>query len=676
MSNARALRSRRNRPPDWNEATWRKRMNGKRPQQLTDLAEADRFQILIDAVKDYAIYLLDADGRVTTWNTGAQRFKGYRPDEIIGQHFSVFYTDEDRAIGLPARALHTAATEGRFEAEGWRVRKDGTRFWTHVVIDPVIGEDGGVIGYAKITRDISDKRAADDALMASERRFRLLVQAVRDYAIYMLDPQGNVTNWNAGAQAIKGYTAEEIVGRHFSLFYTEEDRAAGAPERALATARREGRFEGEAQRVRKSGERFWANVLIDPIYDEAGVLIGYAKVTRDITERRKAQAEIERARDALAQAQKLEAIGRLTGGVAHDFNNLLTVIRASADFLRRPDLSEEKRARYVDAIAETAGRAATLTGQLLAFARRQSLKPEVFDVGAQLTGLRQIIGTTLGSSAQLVLDLPEVPLLVEADPSQFETAVLNMVINARDAMPKGGQVRISAAAADRVPAVRGHAAAAGRFVAVEVADTGSGMTPDTITRIFEPFFTTKPVDKGTGLGLSQVYGFVKQSQGEVDVRSELGVGSVFTLYLPRSMAPAPAPHGPRPVDLGAVPARRILLVEDNQGVGHFAAGLLRELGQTVTWVGDGQTALELLAKDAAAFDLVFSDVVMPGMSGIELGHAVKARWPGLEVILTSGYSHVIAEEGSHGFELLRKPYSVDGLLAALRQAPAPAAPAP
>ena len=648
-------------------------MNEKRPQQLTDLTQADRFQLLIEAVKDYAIYLLDADGRVATWNTGAQRFKGYTAAEIIGQHFSVFYTDEDRAIGLPARALHTAATEGRFEAEGWRVRKDGTRFWTHVVIDPVRGEGGAVIGYAKITRDISDKRRIDEELAASERQFRLLVQGVRDYAIYMLDPQGVITNWNSGAQAIKGYTAEEIVGRHFSLFYTPEDQAAGGPEAALATALREGRFEGEAQRVRKSGERFWANVLIDPIYDDEGELIGYAKITRDITERRRAQEEIERARDALAQAQKLEAIGRLTGGVAHDFNNLLTVIRASADFLRRPDLSEEKRARYVDAIAETAGRAATLTSQLLAFARRQSLKPEVFDVGAQLKGLQQIIGTTLGSSAQVVLTLPPTPQLVEADPSQFETAVLNMVINARDAMPKGGQVRITARAADGVPAVRGHAACAGPFVAVEVADSGTGMTADTITRIFEPFFTTKAVDKGTGLGLSQVYGFAKQSHGEVDVRSELGKGAVFTLYLPRSMAQAPAPHAAPSVDLGPIPARKILLVEDNQGVGHFAAGLLRELGQTVTWVGDGQTALDLLAQDASAFDLVFSDVVMPGMSGIELGHAVKARWPDLEVILTSGYSHVIAEEGAHGFELLRKPYSVDGLLAALRQIPGGAA---
>ena len=275
---------------------------------------------------------------------------------------------------MPERALATAASEGRFECEGWRVRKDGTRFWTHVVIDPVISESGSLIGYAKITRDVSERRAIDKALHESEQRFRLLVQGVHDYAIYMLDPQGKVTNWNSGAQAIKGYQAAEIVGQHFSVFYTPEDRAAGVPGRALETALREGKFEGEALRVRKNGERFWANVVIDPNHDDQGNLLGFAKVTRDVTEKRRAQDEIDRAREALVQAQKMEAIGRLTGGVAHDFNNLLTVIRASADFLRRPDLSDEKRKRYVDAIASTAERAAVLTSQLLAFARRQPLQ--------------------------------------------------------------------------------------------------------------------------------------------------------------------------------------------------------------------------------------------------------------------------------------------------------------
>jgi PAS domain S-box-containing protein len=636
---------------------------------LNDLAQAERFQLLVESVKDYAIYLLDADGRVATWNLGAQRFKGYAAEEIVGQHFSVFYTDEDRAAGLPARALATAVSEGRFEAEGWRVRKDGTLFWTHVIIDPVLGEGGQVIGYAKVTRDVSERRDAERALYESEQRFRLLVQGVQDYAIYMLDPEGHISNWNAGAEAIKGYRAEEVVGRHFSVFYTPEDQAAGRPAAALATALREGKFQGEAQRVRKSGERFWANVVIDPIHDERGRLLGFAKVTRDVTEKRRTEAELEQSREALFQAQKMEAIGRLTGGVAHDFNNLLTVIRASADFLRRPNLSPEKRERYVQAIAETAERATVLTGQLLAFARRQPLQPEVFDINARLRGLLQIIGTTIGSSVGMQIDLPEEALLVEADPSQFETAILNIVINARDAMPRGGHIRVSSKAVNALPAVRGHAAAIGAFVAVSIADTGGGIPPETLARIFEPFFTTKPVDKGTGLGLSQVHGFAKQSRGDIDVRSEVGAGTTFVLYLPRSLGVAPAPAAGLGEDLATLPARTILLVEDNEGVGSFAAGLLKELGQTVTWAGDGHAALEILETRAAEFDLVFSDVVMPGISGLEMAEVIRQRWPDLEVILTSGYSHILAEEGSHGFTLLKKPYSVHSLLGALRQDP-------
>jgi PAS domain S-box-containing protein len=635
-------------------------------RRVTDLAQADRFQLLVDAVKDYAIYLLDVDGRVATWNTGAQLFKGYTAEEIIGRHFSTFYTEEDRAAGLPDRALRTAAENGRFESEGWRLRKDGTRFWTHVVIDPVI-EAGEVIGYAKITRDVSEQRAADRALYESEQRFRLLVQGVKDYAIYMLDPEGNITNWNAGAEAIKGYAADDIIGQHFSLFYTPEDREAGAPARALATALREGKFSGEAQRVRKNGERFWASVLIDPIRDDAGQLLGFAKVTRDITEKRRAEEELERSREALVQAQKMEAIGRLTGGVAHDFNNLLTVIRASADFLRRPNVSEEKRARYVEAIAETAERAATLTGQLLAFARRQPLQPEIFDVCVRLRGLQRIIGSMIGSSVTIQNDLPETEHVVEADPTQFDTAVLNMVINARDAMPRGGTIRIGARIVDGVPAVRGHAAASGAFVAVDISDDGSGMSPETLQKIFEPFFTTKPVDKGTGLGLSQVYGFAKQSRGEIDAASQLDVGTTFTLYLPSAAGQVTtvAASAAQPANMSNAPRRRVLLVEDNEGVGKFAAGLLKELGQAVTWVGDGQAALKALNNDPEGFDLVFTDVVMPGINGLELAQLIQQQRPDLQIVLTSGYSHVIAEQGAQGFPLVRKPYSIDSLLAIL-----------
>ena len=633
------------------------------PRLLSDLAEAERFQLLIEAITDYALYLLDPQGHVASWNPGAQRFKGYTADEIIGRSFSTFYTEEDRAAGLPARALRIATAEGRFEAEGWRVRKDGTRFWTHVVIDPVFAEDGSILGFAKITRDISEKKLADDALRKAEQRFRLLIQGVRDYAIYMLDPEGRVTNWNAGAEAIKGYTAEEIIGRHFSQFYTPEDRDRGEPQRALATALREGKFQGEAQRMRKNGERFWANVLIDPIHDDLGELIGFAKITRDITERRRAEEELERSREALNQAQKIEALGRLTGGVAHDFNNLLTVIRASAELLQRPGLGEEKRLRYTQAIVDTANRAALLTTQLLAFARRQPLSPEIFDVGVRLRGMQHIMKTTVGSAIALELRLPETPSLVDTDPSQFETAVLNMVINARDAMPAGGAITLSVRASEPAPS-QGEDAAG--FVAIDIADTGTGMSAETTAQIFEPFFTTKAVGKGTGLGLSQVYGFAKQSGGEVEVHSVLGEGTRFTLCLPRAVREAASAGPEDQADFTAVPNRSVLLVEDNESVGAFARGLLEELGQTVTWAVDGQKALEILEQRRDDFDLVFSDVVMPGMSGIELGREIRRHWPALQVVLTSGYSHILAAEQDHGFQLLDKPYSVDGLVSILQ----------
>jgi PAS domain S-box-containing protein len=487
------------------------------------------------------------------------------------------------------------------------------------------------------------------------------VEGVRDYAIYMLSPEGIVSNWNAGAEAIKGYRADEIVGQHFSRFYTEEDRARGAPAAALATALREGKYEAEAWRQRRDGSRFWAGVLIDPIHDETGALIGFAKITRDLTERRDAQQTVDAAREAMSQSQKLEAIGRLTGGVAHDFNNLLTVIRSSADLLRRPGLADEKRQRYIDAIAETADRAAALTGQLLAFARRQPLQPEVFAVADRIAGLEQIITTSLGAPVALTFDIADDAGAVRADPTQFETALLNMVVNARDAMPAGGALHIAVRRVGEVPSVRRHAAAKGDFVAIEVRDTGGGIDPEIQSRIFEPFFTTKDVNKGTGLGLSQVYGFAKQSGGEIDLTSEVGKGTTFTLYLPRIEGGREAPIARRAPPVVSEGRKRILLVEDNEAVGRFAEGLLTELGHRALWVTHGLAALSALEAARADFDLVFTDVVMPGMSGVELARAIQDRWPDLPVVLTSGYSHVLAEEGSHGFPLLQKPYSIEGL---------------
>jgi PAS domain S-box-containing protein len=331
--------------------------------------EEGRYRLLVDAITDYDICMIDPQGIVSSWNAGAQRFKGYQASEIIGRHFSTFYTEEDRAAGQPEFALRQAAAEGRFEREGWRVRKDGGRFWAHVIIDAIRGPDGELLGFAKITRDLTERKAAEEELRLSEQRFRLLVQGVTDYAIYMLDADGRVTNWNPGAQRIKGYAPEEIVGKHFSTFYTEEDRAAGVPTLGLETARREGRWEREGQRVRKDGSRFWAHVVIDAIRNDQGEVIGFAKVTRDITERRRTQQALEEARETLFQSQKLEAIGHLTGGVAHDFNNLLMAVLGSLELLKKrlrdPDLLP-----LVDTAIEGAERGATLTQRMLAFARR------------------------------------------------------------------------------------------------------------------------------------------------------------------------------------------------------------------------------------------------------------------------------------------------------------------
>jgi len=306
----------------------------KRPF-LEQIDDAKRFQLLVGALTDYALYLLDLDGTITSWNVGAERIKGYTAQEAIGKNFSMFFTKEDLAAGKPARALHTARTVGRFEDEAWRLRKDGSRFWASAILDAVRDERGQVIGFVKITRDLTERRTSQEALKQSERQFRLLVNGVIDYAIFMLDPTGRIASWNSGAQHLKGYTASEIVGQHFSRFYTEEDRAAGLPEKLLTIARTNGKVTSEGWRVRKDGGRFWASIVIDAIHGEKGEIIGYAKVTRDLTDQREAQQKLDDAREQLFQAQKMEAIGQLTGGVAHDFNNLLTVIVSGADLAER-----------------------------------------------------------------------------------------------------------------------------------------------------------------------------------------------------------------------------------------------------------------------------------------------------------------------------------------------------
>jgi len=617
----------------------------------------DRYRLLVESIVDYAIYMLDPAGHIVSWNRGAERFKGYTEAEIIGRHFSRFYTEEDRQTQLPHRALATAANEGRFEQEGWRVRKDGTRMWAHVIIDPIRDPSGTLVGFAKITRDVSAQKAAREALRQSEERFRLLVQGVTDYAIFMLDPDGAVTNWNSGAARIKGYTEPEIVGQHFSRFYTDEDRAAGVPARALETASREGRFEAEGWRVRRDGTRFWASVVIDAIRDDAGQLIGFAKVTRDITERRNTQAALEQARANLFQAQKMEALGGLSSGIAHDFNNILTVVLGNLDLLRRAP--EQRRERLINNAVQAVEQGRKLTQQLLAFGRRHLHQPEVVDLNRLILGMDDMLKQSLRGDIQLVFDLTEELWLVEVDPAQLQITLINLAVNARDAMPSGGQFRI------RTENVTAPGSELEQSVAIAVSDTGSGMSPEVAARAFEPFFTTKDVGKGTGLGLPQVYAFAQQSRGSVRITSEVGRGTIFTISLPRTRAQFV--ESQRETQASDEPRRslRVLVVEDNAQVADVAVSMLAERGHTVVSSASASEALHVL-EAGQSFDVILSDLVMPGeMNGFDLAQCVRDRWPTLPVLLATGYSDQAARAIKAGFPLISKPYQPAALLLAV-----------
>jgi PAS domain S-box-containing protein len=627
--------------------------------------DGTRYRVLVDAISDYAIYMLDAGGLVASWNSGAQRFKGYTADEILGEHFSRFYTPEDRAAGLPERVLHTAATEGRFEGEGWRVRKDGARFWAHVVVDPIVAPNGDIIGYAKVTRDLTERRRAEDELKLSERRFRYLVQGVTDYAFYMLDPQGYVTNWNSGAERIKGYAPDEIIGQHFSKFYTEEDLAAGLPEHSLEAARAHGRFEREGIRVRKDGTRFWAHVIIDAVRDERGEMIGFSKVTRDITERKEAEMALAQANEELMQIQKLEAIGRLTGGVAHDFNNLLMAVSGSLELLRKRLPDDERSLKLVDNAMQGIQRGATLTQRMLAFARRQELRPATVDLARLVSGITEMLQRTLGPTIEIETEIPEGLPPIRVDENQLELAVLNLAVNAKDAMPAGGRLILRA---DETTGRAKPILEAGNYVRLSITDAGEGMDAATLSRATEPFFTTKGAGKGTGLGLAMVRGLSEQSGGTVDIESEIGKGTTVTMWIPVSTeAPGEATvvtdKRPPPA---TVPRRlRVLVVDDDVLVAMNTTAMLEDLGHEAIEVHSGRQALETL-ESADDFDLLITDQAMPQMTGLQLVTEARARWPGLPVILATGYAE-LPDEADRSLPRLGKPFMQDDLERALGQ---------
>ena len=628
---------------------------------LASHAESEHFRLLVANITDYALYMLSPAGYVISWNPGAERFKGYAPAEVIGQHFSRFYTEEDRAVNLPARALQIAIDEGKFEDEGWRLRKDGRRFWASVVIDPVWDNEGTLIGFAKITRDITERKKAAEALHASEEQFRLLVQGVMDYAIYMLSPDGTITSWNSGAVRIKGYQHPEAMGTHFSRFYTEEDRATGLPMAALKTAAEEGRFEGEGWRVRKDGSRFWAHVVIDPIRNALGELIGYAKVTRDITERRHAAEALERAKEALFQSQKLEAIGTLTGGIAHDFNNLLSVVVNGIEILAK-ELQTPTSIKVLEIVRRSVTQGTNLTQQLLTFARKRPLKQDKYNVNSVIGSFDAVLRRAVKSSISFKMKLD--PLLPSAiiDASQFEAALLNLVVNAGDAMPAGGtitlsteQVELRKNALDELPA--------GRYVKVTVSDTGMGMTPEVAAQAVEPFFTTKEVGKGTGLGLSQVYGTIKQFGGGLAIETAVGSGTAVSLFMP-----AQERGEDELAAESATDNERVLVVDDQADGLDMTIELFRNMGYEVLSANNGKDALAIL-ETMPHVDILFSDVVMPGISGIDLAREARSLIPKIKVILASGYhtgSLTINNSGAGDYKFVKKPYRMAEIAKILR----------
>jgi PAS domain S-box-containing protein len=500
------------------------------------------------------------------------------------------------------------------------------------------------------------KRDKQDALLDTERLLRILVQGVTDYAIFMLDPAGRVQSWNPGAERIKGYSPDEIIGEHFSRFYTPEDRDAGMPQFVLRTAEREGKFEGEGWRMRKDGSRFWANVVVDRINDEKGKLIGFAKVTRDLTEKREAQLRLQESREQLFRSQKMEALGQLTGGLAHDFNNLLTAILGAADLALRNVDNEERIKMLLDGIRNSAQRGAGITRQLLAFARAQQLDVKTVDLKTFLPDVTTLMRPSVRSNIALLIEVADDVWNIDADPGALELALLNLAFNARDAMPEGGTLKISATnqlLKGKPEGLRGE------FVALHVSDTGEGMSQDVLERVFEPFFTTKSYGEGTGLGLSQVFGFAKQSGGAVTAETEPGKGSTFTIYLRASRGEVTA--GSKLVGDDALGT--VLVVEDDMLVAELAGGMLNELGFEAIVTHSAREALERLSGEKRP-SLVFSDIVMPGgISGIELARKVRGRFPELPVLLTTGYSEQIGAE--HDFPVLQKPYDMKSLATAL-----------
>ena len=564
--------------------------------------------------------------------------------------------DRERVQANIAKALEGGGSDFRHEER--IVRSDGAVRHLQSVGEVVRDESGAPIRMLGVCLDVTARHEAENALRDSEQNYRFLLKGVRDYAIYTLDGEGRVNGWDEGSARIKGYSAGEIMGRHIDIFLTDEDRAAGLGEQALGKAIERGQFDGQSWVVRKDGSRFFASFVVDATRNDAGELIGFAILVRDITIQHEAQLALEQTREQLAQSQKMEALGQLTGGIAHDFNNLLMIVSGYAQILQKR-LHEQKDTHAVEAIRAAAGRGERLTRQLLTFSRRQQLMPVVVDLRQRIEAVRDMLAPSLGGTVDFVCDVAPDVWPVKADLGELELALVNMAVNARDAMPNGGSITLQARNVVLQPG-SSVGSLTGDFVALALIDTGTGIEPDTLARVFEPFFTTKAVGKGTGLGLSQVHGFANQSGGAATVTSEPGKGTVVTIYLPRTQTEAEQAAGDNEILPGAPAQGTVLVVEDSREVAEVTTALLEQLGYRVVRAENAAEALRHL-EQGIAFDLMLSDIVMPGaMDGMALAQLCRERFPELPVLLVSGYSEAARAADGH-FDILRKPFEMTAL---------------
>ena len=577
------------------------------PLEPAPFPDEDIHRILVEQTKDYAVFALDANGYVRTWNAGAERLKGFRAQDIIGRHFSTFYADEDVARDWPARELQMASAEGRFEDEGWRVRKDGSRFWANVVITALRDESGRLIGFSKITRDLTGRRMHEEVLRQSEERFRLLVESVTDYAVCMLDVDGAVTSWNSGGQRITGYQRDEILGAHFSRFYSGEDRSA-LPWEELAAARRTGRLETEGWRVRRNGERFWARVVITPLYERDEQLRGFAQITQDLTDRRHIQSLEQAARN----------VGDFIAVLAHELRNPLAPIRNAAQLMARLPADHPSQEAMRGMIGRQTAQLTRIVDDILDMAR---ITRGVIAIDRERVQLDGVIDAAIETATpqieardhRLSVERRAPGLVVTGDAHRIAQVLVNLLSNAARYTPPGGAIAI---VADRAEG----------YATITVRDNGRGIEAEHRERIFDMFVRGRveraDANTGLGVGLALARKIVELHGGSIEVASEgAGKGSEFAVRLP--LAGAREDVRPPQAPVGAIAPRCVLLVDDNRDAAAALELLLRDMGHHTHVVHGGAEALEKISGNE--IDVVFLDLGMPGIDGYEVARRVRAN---------------------------------------------------